>query len=120
MDAATLWRAVSVLVLAWLAFFFGRTLATGQQPLIERIARVSDPQMPEPLQRYTRWLTATWAAYFVAAALVTALVEMPVGVGGAWVWLGTAALFIGEHSLRPFIFPGRQFPGLIQQLRDTW
>ena len=44
-----LWRAASFLMLGWLAVFFGRTLAPGQTPLIERIARVSDPAMTPPL-----------------------------------------------------------------------
>jgi hypothetical protein len=29
-------------------------------------------------------------------------------------------LFVGEHWLRPRLFPGHRFPGLVQQLRDTW
>jgi uncharacterized membrane protein len=107
-------------VLAWLAFFFGRTLRRGQVPLIERIASVSDPEMTPPLRRYTRRLTAVWSAYFVAAALLC-LAAGPSWTGaGAWVWVGTAVLFIGEHRLRPRLFPGRSFPGLAQQVRDTW
>ncbi len=39
---------------------------------------------------------------------------------GAWVWAGSAVLFVGEHWLRPRLFPGQTFPGLVQQLRDTW
>lgn len=120
LDALTLWRAVSVLVLGWLAYFFGRTLRPGAIPLIERIATVSDPEMTQPLRRYTRRLTAVWCAYFVAAALLSiAAAQYPLRAG-AWVWAGTAALFVGEHWLRPFFFPGRVFPSLTQQLRDTW
>ncbi len=119
LDGATVWRAFSVLVLCWLAFFFGRTLLAGQVPLIERIARVSDPDMPEPVLRYTRHLTAIWAVYFVLAAMLTLLGGLPAG-GGAWVAIGSIFLFVGEHRLRPRFFPGRTFPGLAQQLRDTW
>lgn len=113
-----IWRGLSVLVLAWLAVFFGKTLRHGDVPLIERIARVSDPAMTQPLRRYTRGLTMLWCAYFVLAALLTLVVRLP--GGGAWVWLGTAVLFIGERALRPFIFPDKTFPGLVRQLRDTW
>ena len=120
MDGAGWWRVLSVLVLGWLAFFFGRTLRAGQVPLIERIASVSEPELPQPLVRYTRRLTAIWSAYFVLAALLTMTTGLSSFGGGAWVWAGTAVLFVGEHWLRPRIFPGHAFPGLVQQLRDTW
>lgn len=120
MDFATVLRLLPVVVLAWLAFFFGRTLRRGQVPLIEQIARVGDPQMPDPLRHYTRRLTGIWATYFVCAALVILLVGSAPGVAGLWVWLGTVVLFVGEHRLRPRFFPGRPFPSLVQQVRDTW
>lgn len=120
LDAITLWRASSVIVLGWLAWFFGRTLRSGAVPLIERIARVSDPNMTPALRRYTRTLTAIWCVYFLLAALLTLAAAQPPLRMGAWVWAGTAALFVGEHWLRPRFFPGRSFPGLVQQVRDTW
>jgi uncharacterized membrane protein len=114
------WHAASFLTLAWLAIFFGRTLRPGQTPLIERIARVSEPDMTPPLCRYTRQLTAVWCGYFVIAALVSvSLVDTFPGTG-VLVLLGSAMLFAGEHRLRPHLFPGRAFPGLLQQVRDTW
>jgi uncharacterized membrane protein len=119
-DAACWWRAASVVALAWLAVFFGRTLLAGRVPLIERIARVSEPDLPQPLRRYTRRLTAVWCAYFVLAALLAMTTGLSSFGGGAWVWAGSALLFVGEHWLRPRLFPGRTFPGLVQQLRDTW
>lgn len=120
MDAATLLRLLPLLVLAWLAFFFGRTLRPGQVPLIERIARRGDPQMTEALCRYTRRLTAVWVAYFLLAALVILMARAAPVATGAGIWLGTIVLFVGEHRLRPHLFPGRNFPGLLQQVRDTW
>jgi hypothetical protein len=39
---------------------------------------------------------------------------------GVLVLLGSAILFAGEHRLRPHLFPGHVFPGLVQQVRDTW
>jgi uncharacterized membrane protein len=114
------WRILSVAVLGWLAFFFGRTLRPPAAPLIERIARVSEPELAPPLQRYTRRLTALWSAYFVLAALLTMTARPASFSSGAWVWAGTVMLFVGEHWLRPRLFPGHRFPGLVQQLRDTW
>lgn len=120
LDAVISWRAVNVTVLVWLAIFFGRTLRTGQMPLIERIARTSDPELPPPLCRYTRRLTAFWSAYFIVSASLSIAARLPLGWTGAVIWLGSIVLFVGEHRLRPYLFPGQSFPGLVQQLRDTW
>jgi uncharacterized membrane protein len=107
-------------MLGWLAVFFGRTLRPGQTPLIERIARVSDPAMTPPLRRYTRRLTAIWCVYFVIAALISVSLGDVFPGTGVLVLLGSAMLFVGEHRLRPHLFPGQAFPGLLQQVRDTW
>ena len=106
-------RAVSFLMLGWLAVFLGRTLAPGQTPLIERIARISDPAMTAPLRRYTRRLTAVWCGYFVIAALIS------VWLGNAFPGIGCIGFagqrnpLCGEHRLRPHLFPGQAFPGLV-------
>jgi uncharacterized membrane protein len=118
-DATFLWRALSALILGWLAYFFGRTLRRGHVPLIERIARVRDPELPPALCRYTRRLTAVWSIYFVAAGLLSIGVRLPFWWTGALVWLGAISLFVGEHRLRPRLFPGRSFPNLMQQVQDT-
>ena len=120
LDEAFWWRAASALMLVWLAVFFGRTLRAGQVPLIERIARVREPALAPPLCRYTRRLTALWCGYFLFAALLSLVPGRSVVSTGVLVWAGTAVLFIGERLLRPRLFPGQVFPGLLQQLRDTW
>jgi len=94
--------------------------ARRETPLIEQIARTSDPELPPVICRYTRRLTAFWFAYFAAAALVSIAAWLPVGWTGPYVLLGSVVLFVGEHRLRPHLFPGQSFPGLVQQLRDTW
>jgi uncharacterized membrane protein len=119
-DPAIAWRAISLLMLGWLAFFFGRTLRRGQVPLITRIALVGDPALPAALLRYTRGLTAVWCVYFILAALVALACAGSGGWVGAFVWTGSAALFVGEHRVRPLFFPDQDFPGLRQQLKDTW
>ncbi|MGB4117586.1 MAG: hypothetical protein WBK51_13685 [Polaromonas sp.] len=119
LDMAALWRAVSLLVLAWLAFFFGRTLGQGQTPLIERFARIGNPVMTPAFCRYTRRLTGIWCVYFIVAAVASGLANVTPISTGLLVWLGTIALFVGEHRLRPVFFPGQQFPGLWQQVRHT-
>lgn len=89
-------------------------------PLIERIARQSKPSLPAALSRYTRRLTALWCAYFVIAAVLTASASMAYAHVSLAVWTGTVVLFVGERWVRPWLFPGEVFPGLVQQLRDTW
>lgn len=108
------------LVLLWLAFFFGRTLRAGATPLIERIARHSNPNLPAKLCRYTRRLTALWCVYFAVAAVLTATTNMAYAQLSLAVWTGTAVLFVAERWVRLRLFPDEVFPGLVQQLRDTW
>ena len=119
-DATYPWRLVQVLMLGWLAFLFGRTLRAGRVPLIERIARVSDPELTPALRHYTRRLTVVWTLYFVVAALLSVGTEMQNGWTSGLACSGAAVLFVGERWLRPCLFPGRSFPNLTRQLRDTW
>jgi uncharacterized membrane protein len=110
--------------LLWLALVFGRTLRRGATPLIERIARRGKPAMSPALCRYTRWLTGLWCAYFVIAAAIAAF-DTVAGVhayarASLVAWGGTVLLFVGERWIRPLIFRHESFPGLVQQLRDTW
>ena len=119
LEVVDVWRALPVIVLGWLAYSFGRTLFSGRVPLIERIARAGEPDLPPQLCRYTRQLTTLWCGYFLLAALFSSAVELPLGWAGILVWAGAVVLFVGEHWLRPRLFPGRSFPGLAQQLRDT-
>lgn len=112
-------RCVPPLILLWLALFFGRSLRRGATPLIERIARHGKPALSAGLCRYTRRLTAVWCGYFVVAAVLTAASGLAYGWVSLVVWAGTAVLFVGERGVRPWLFPGETFPGLLQQLRDT-
>lgn len=120
LDATYPWRVVPFLMLGWLAFLFGRTLRAGHVPLIERIARVSDPELTPELRHYTRRLTAIWTFYFVIVALLSLGAAMPNGWTSGLVCSGAVVLFVGERWLRPCLFPGRSFPSLTRQLRDTW
>lgn len=113
-------RWLGPLLLLGLAVFFGRTLRPGAVPLIERIARQSKPMLPTAVSRYTRRLTAVWCVYFVVAAALMVVSDLAWLALGAMVWAGTLVLFVGERWMRPWFFPGEQFPGLAQQVRDTW
>jgi len=117
-------RCVPPLVLLWLAVFFGRTLRRGATPLIERIARHGGQALTPALCRYTRRLTTIWCVYFVIAALISATALLAYAQSyaqiGLAIWTGTVVLFVGERWVRPWLFPGEAFPGLVQQVRDTW
>lgn len=98
---------------AFMAFFFGRTLRAGSEPLISRIARKENPDLTPDVARHTRWLTGLWSAsfvalFFVALALATFL---PVESWSHWVHgLGFAVplvLFLGEFAYRRHRFPHR-------------
>jgi uncharacterized membrane protein len=119
LEVVDIWRALPLVVLGWLAYFFGRTLLSGRVPLIERIARVRDPDLPPPLRRYTRRLTAVWCAYFLFAALLASMAAWPPWWTSALIWAGAVILFVGEHSFRKRLFPDRSFPKLAEQLQDT-
>jgi uncharacterized membrane protein len=114
--AAAAWRfadEVRVLVFipplaafAFMAYFFGRTLRPGSEPLINRIARKEHPDLPDDMARHARWLTGVWATCFVFMFLV-ALVLAPVLTFESWSrWvqlMGYAmpgALFLGEYVYR--------------------
>lgn len=117
-------RLLAPLPLLWLAATFGRTLRAGHTPLIERIARRSTPELSPQLCRHTRRLTAAWCGYFLAAAALSAVDAWfgAIGTGriGVAVLAGSVLMFVGERWARPWLFPKQEFPGLIQQLRDTW
>jgi uncharacterized membrane protein len=112
-------RYLPTLVLLWLAVFFGRTLRAGAMPLIERIARIAKPSLSAPLCRYTRSLTFLWCLYFFVAAIMAALAGWGFEQASVGVATVSGALFVSEHWIRRWIFPGEWFPGVVQQIRDT-
>ena len=98
---------------AFMAYFFGRTLRAGREPLIHRIARKEDPELPLDVAHYTRRLTAIWTACFVALFLVALGLAplLPLEAWSRWVhglgYLVPVALFVGEHAYREHRFPRR-------------
>jgi uncharacterized membrane protein len=96
---------------AFMAFFFGRTLRAGSEPLINRIARKEHRDLPADLARHARWLTGVWTACFVALfAVALALAPvLPFESWSRWVqclgYVVPGALFLGEHVYRHHRFP---------------
>lgn len=99
-----------VLLHLWLAWFFGRTLAAGREPLIRRFSRLSRGGLPPELETYTRRLTVMWTALMLAMAMVAAVTAVfcPPDV---WSWvanvglpLGSLSIFLAEHAYRAVRF----------------
>ena len=79
-DAATL-RWYPVLVnLAFLAVF-GASLVSGP-PLVERLARLTEPDLDARGQRYTRTVTQVWCGFFLLNGSVCAALAL----WGSWHW----------------------------------
>ena len=98
---------------AFMAYFFGRTLRAGEEPLIQRIARKADPVLPADVARYTRALTVIWTVVF-ASLFLLALALAPLLAFASWSrwvnglgYLVPAALFLGEYFHRKRRFPHR-------------
>ena len=114
-----IWRCISAAPLLWLAIRFGRTLQSGQVPMIEQIARVSTPHLAWGLVRYTRRLTTAWSIYLIVSMLAVLIPWSTQVLLGAAVGLCSILFFVVEHWLRPYFFPLEKFPSLVRQLRDT-
>ena len=72
---------------AFMAFFFGRTLRAGSEPLINRIARKEHSELPADVERHTRWLTGVWSACFAVLFLVALVLApwLPFEAWSCWV-----------------------------------
>ena len=117
---------------AFMAYFFGRTLRAGSEPLINRIARKEHPDLPPDMARHARWLTGLWSACFVALFLA-ALGLAPILTFEAWSrwvhglgYVVPATLFLGEHVYRLRRFPHRSHgslavlvPNIVAVIRES-
>ena len=94
-----------------LAWFFGRTLAPGREPLITCFARLERGEPKPEVLTYTRRLTWVWVMFFIAMTAVSATLALT-GAYAAWMWftavgnyLCVAALFAFEYAYRYRRFP---------------
>lgn len=89
-----------VLLNGLLLALFGLSLKFGP-PLIERLARLTEPQLPEVAIRYTRLVTAVWAWFFLANGLVVVALNF-------WAPLSWWTLYTGliAYGLMGLLFAG--------------
>ncbi|MBS7662292.1 hypothetical protein I0D00_10130 [Pseudomonas lalucatii] len=98
-------RWYPVLLSALLLGLFGLSLRFGP-PLVERLARLREPQLPEVAVGYTRKVTQVWALFFLANGLVAAALTLWAPLAWWTLYNGLIAyalmglLFAGEWLLR--------------------
>ena len=128
----SLWSVAGGLLLAVLAFGLNDSLPLKMYPVLvngsllvifasslrypptiaERIARLRDPDLPQPAVEYTRKVTQAWCVFFAGNALIamwTAL-RWPDQVwfyyNGIIAYLLVGAMFAGEWMVRQRVLPG--------------
>lgn len=80
-------------------------------PIVERIARLSHPDLPEEAVRYTRHVTEVWCGFFAVNAAISiwsalaASREVWALYNGFLAYLAMGTLFAGEWLLRRHLFP---------------
>ncbi|MFW3896542.1 hypothetical protein [Pseudomonas putida] len=75
LDDPALLRWYPVLISAFMLALFGASLKFGP-PVAERLARLSDPELPEKAVRYTRQVTQVWSGFFLVNGLVAAALTL--------------------------------------------
>lgn len=100
LDSPVLLRWYPVLISAFMLCLFGASLMHGM-PIVERMARLSDPELPEVAIRYTRQVTWVWCAFFLANGLIAASLTL-------WAPLHWWALYTGliSYGLMGLLFAG--------------
>ncbi|WP_271104187.1 hypothetical protein [Pseudomonas tohonis] len=104
-NQADLLRWYPVLMSAVLLGLFGTSLFHGT-PLVERMARLREPELPDVAVRYTRRVTAVWAGFFLANGLVAAGLTLWAPLSWWTLYTGFIAyllmglLFAGEWLVR--------------------
>jgi uncharacterized membrane protein len=126
--------ATPVVVNIFGAWIFGHTLAAGQVPLIERLARLlhEEGELPADIARYARNVTITWTLFLSGLAvlnLTLALLATPDGIllmmgvqpavtVPVEVWslfanfidyVMAGLLFLGEYAWRQHKFPKQPY-----------
>ncbi|MEI2453288.1 ketosynthase [Lysobacter firmicutimachus] len=142
--AQMLLLAPPMLFNAWLGWWFGRSLRAPREALITRIVAALHERAPAaldpPLYRYTRRLTALWAAVLLLLALVNgalATIAVPDGLLARlgrppafaitqeqWSWFANllnygivGGLFAGEYLVRRRLFTQRPETGFFDFLQ---
>jgi len=113
----------SILIPAALAWFFGRTLRAGRQPLITAVALAARPATPDYLLSYSRHLTELWTGIFIAMTLWDLALAL-FAPRSAWSFMANGANYLAigaavtfEYLFRRWRFRDYQHPGFAEYLK---
>lgn len=105
LNSPALLRWYPVLSSGFMLALFGVSLIYGP-PIIERLARLSDPQLPDAGVRYTRKVTEVWCMFFLGNGLIAAALTLWAPLTWWTLYNGLISyglmglLFAGEWTLR--------------------
>jgi uncharacterized membrane protein len=108
---------------ALLAAFFGRTLAKQRRPLCTVFASAIHEEMTPELLRYTRQVTAAWALFFLASAVLSVVLFFFATIEAWSVFANIlsmpliGAMFLIENEVRKRVLPVRDQLGLKATVR---
>lgn len=102
-----------------MAIVFGRTLLPGEEPLCTRFARLVHGSIDERRTVYTRKLTATWTAFFLAIVIASCVLYFT-NEREAWSLLANiltpllvVVLFVVEYAVRRRALPHEEPVGIL-------
>lgn len=104
-DSAALLRWYPVLVNGFMLLLFGASLKYGP-PLVERLARLREPELPAAAIGYTRRVTEVWCGFFLVNGLIAAGLTLwaPLAwwtlYNGLIAYIAMGLLFAGEWLIR--------------------
>jgi uncharacterized membrane protein len=126
--------ATPVVVNIFGAWIFGHTLAPGQTPLIERLARLlhEEEGLPDDIARYARKVTITWTLFLSGLAVLNLTLALLATPGGILLMMGVqppvtvpvevwslfanfidyvmaGLLFLAEYAYRQHKFPKQPY-----------
>jgi len=93
--------AINLLMLA----FFGHSLLAGT-PIIEQLARIRRPNLPDSAIRYTQVVTKVWCVFFVVNGIISAITSCLGNMTWWGIWNGLISylimgvLLVGEWLVR--------------------
>lgn len=108
---------------ALLAAVFGRTLAKQRRPLCTVFASAIHEKMTPELLRYTRQVTAAWAIFFLASAVMSAAlfffatIEVWSVFANILSMPSIVLMFLVENEVRKRVLPVRDQLGLMATVR---
>ncbi len=122
-DPTLLYPLPQICLNLFMLWLFGRTLRSGQEALITRVARHVHKDMSVELAAYTRRVTQAWCVFFVAMIIVSLLLFFLVSLD-AWSTFTNlfglplvAGMFVAEYAWRRLRHPEFMTGSLLSGIR---